>query len=278
MKKNILILIYIVVNLFFIDKINAQKFSAEPYLGLNIGKQSAASVTNGNHVNFHYGLKGNYEFKSNWTVNLGLGISNRRQEYKSIDTSSVLDNAFSFLVPIGIDLTEIEETLNDNGINLEEYKEINGVAKLMYLEIPLSVSYKIKSLQFDAGGYAGFLINSSKDQEVRSSIPALQAVDIESLDESGFLSAFLPSASSISEESITNSDNLDSFMYGIRLGVAYNYNSYIKFYGNYNLDLNSYSIDTDNQLTNKRSFFRFGIAYIIKKVEVNESKLKARLN
>lgn len=252
-----------------------QHFSAEPYFGMNIAKKADDALINNYHIGMHYGVLGSYEFKPNFKVNLGVGISNRTHEYSQKDTLSVL-NSFGFLNGFGIDISGIEETLSQNGIQLDEHKETYGVAKLNQLEIPISMAYTFKDIQIEVGGYVSLLVKSSKKQKVTSDIPALKTIDLDSIENMGLISGFLPQAYSEVVETLNNTDNLNSFNYGVRLGLAYNYKSYLKFYGNYNLDLNNYQIDTDNLLKNSKSFFRVGIAYIIKKVEINEGNLKGR--
>lgn len=270
MKKRIFIILILSNCFVFAQNSVLEKFSLEPFLGININKQAENELSNNFHVNAHGGLKFNYKVTNQFSAHLGIGLSDRRQTYKNLDTSFVLDEYRFFLELAGLDSDEIQETLEQNGLKLDRYTSTNGLAKVLQLEIPISVSYTWKSFQLDAGGYVGFLINSGKIEKVDSRIPLLESVEIDSLDQSGLISSFLPSSNTSSIDELNNSDDLDSFIYGLRFGLAYQFKSNVKFYVNYNLDLNQYKIDINNLVTNNKSFFRVGVAYKINSVKVNE--------
>ncbi len=270
MKKTLFIICLLTNFIINAQNSSFEKFSLEPYLGLNLQKQPENTLTNNFFVNGYGGLKVNYEMGQRFSVNLGLGLSDRRQQYKSLDTNSVIEEYRFFLELAGVDVDQIKETLKQNGFKLDRYTETMGIAKILQLEVPFSLSYTWKSFQFDVGGYLGFLLSSKKNEQANSRIPLLESVELDSIDQSGQISSFLPAANSSSLEELSNSDNLNVMFYGFRFGVAYQYKSNVKFYGNYSLDLNSYKIDENNLLTNNHSFFRVGVAYRIKSLKVNE--------
>ena len=277
MKKCLFIILILSSYLAIAQSSLIKKFSVEPFIGMNINKQADNILTNNFFVNSHGGLKLSYEINNQFSTHLGIGLSDRRQSYRRLDTTFVLEEYRFFLELAGVDVDEIQEMLEQNGLKLNRYTETKGIAKLLQLEIPFSLSYTWKSFQFDAGGYVGFLINSSKIEKVDSRIPLLESIEIDSIDQSGILSSFLPASNSSTIEKLSNSDNLDAFIYGLRFGLAYQFKSNVKFYGNYNLDLNQYKIDEDNLLTNNKTFFRVGVSYTIKSVKVNEDiRIKAK--
>lgn len=277
MKKTLFIICLLTNFIINAQNSSFEKFSLEPYLGLNLQKQPENTLTNNFFVNGHGGLKVNYEIGQRFSAHIGLGLSDRRQQYKSLDTNSVIEEYRFFLELAGVDVDQIKETLKQNGLKLDRYTETIGVAKILQLEVPFSLSYTWKSFQFDGGGYVGFLLSSKKNEQANSRIPLLESVELDSIDQSGQISSFLPPANSSSLDELSNSDNLNVMFYGLRLGVAFQYKSNVSFYGNYSLDLNSYKIDENNLLTNNHSFFRIGVAYRIKSIKVNEEdKAKAR--
>jgi len=276
--KQLLFIFYCgIVSSFFGQQNFLKKISTEPYLGMNISAKVNNELSKDYFVNSHGGLLLNYDVDSKFQLHLGLGFSDRRFQYSNKDTSFVLDDYRFLLELVGVDVDEIEMTLSQNGLQFNRYSTINGVAKSLQLEIPIGVSYTYKSIQLNAGGYVGFLINGSKTEREESRIPLLETVTIDSIDQSGLLSSFLPSAQTIQVNELSNIDNLTRFNFGFRFGVGYYYKSNVKFYINYNLDLNKYGINENNLLANKKSFFRVGLAYTIKSLKINQSQnLKAR--
>lgn len=256
--------------------LNAQKFSVEPHISINIMPLPKTDVGTEHKIAFAGGLTGRYEIAENLTIDLGLGLSSRRQQYRYSDTLSVLDQYRFLLELAGVDVDEIDSTLQSNGLYLNQFNQTNGVVNLLHLEIPISVSYQWKSLSLSAGGYVGFKINSSKKEELISDVPLLQTVDLNQIDTSGTISMFFPPAHSVTYGTSNSDDNLDQFIYGMRLKLAYVADNHLSFYASYNLDLNNYAIEHLNEVTNNKYFIRLGMAYNIFSLKMNTRDSKPK--
>lgn len=269
---------YLIISLCFIFSISAsaQKFSVEPNVGINIMPFPETGTGTIHKVAFNGGLDAKYEIIKNLTINVGLGISDRRLQYHYSDTISILEQYRGFMEQAGIDVDEIDSTLQANGLYLNQFDKTYGVASLAHFEVPISVTYKWKSIRFNAGGYLSFRINSTKTEEVTSDVPLLQTVDLNQIDTSGTLSFFFPAPHSVSSSIVSNEENLDNFIYGIRLGIGYQYDSQLSFNASYNLDLNTYALDQGNEITNNKYFFRIGMAYNIYSLKMNQKVTKPK--
>ncbi len=277
MKQVLFIFCCGVVSLFHGQQAFFKKLTVEPYLGVNISPKIENELAKDYFVNANGGLLLNYDILNDFQLHLGVGLSDRRFQYANRDTSFVLDEYRFLLELAGVDVDELEMTLSQNGLQFNRYSSTNGIAKSLQLEIPVGASYSYKSFQFNAGGYFSFLINGKKSELEESRIPLLETVTIDSIDQSGLVSSFLPPAQSSQINELSNIDNLNRFNFGFRFGVGYQYRSNVKFYVNYNIDLKPYGINENNLLMNKNSFFRVGLAYTIKSLKINQrSNLKAR--
>lgn len=254
----------------------AQKFSIEPNLGINIMPFPKTGTGVDHKIGFAGTVSGKYEVIDNLTINLGIGISDRRLQYQYYDTISLLESYRTLLQTAGVDVDEIDSTLQATGIYLNQFNKTFGVANLLHFEIPVSVTYQWKSIQFNAGGYVGFRLKSTKIEEVTSNVPILQTIDLSAIDTTGTLSFFFPPAYKVSSGVVSNEDNLDKLIYGIRLGIGYSYDSHLSFNASYNLDLNTYAIETDNEITNNKYFIRLGMAYNIFSLNQKENTSKPK--
>lgn len=269
MKKYILF--FLVIG--SIVSVKSQKISVEPNIGMNIMTMPLKEVGLDHKIALNGGLNGNYEIFDNFKISIGLGISDRRFKYASSDTISLLESFRTALEFAGIDVDEIDSTLEANNVSLRQYDKIQGTSNIMFFEIPISASYQWKSFVFKAGGYFGFRMNYGKKQQLISRVPVLETIDISAFDETGLLSFFLPKPYSETYEDITNDENLDQFNFGIRLGIGYKYDSHLSFNGSFNMDLNNYEVNNNNELTNQKYFFRLGMAYEINSLSINKNKI-----
>ena len=271
-------IISIFLLLFSINSIKSQNFSVEPNLGINIMPMPKVGLGTDHKIAFNGGLNGRYEIFDNFTINLGLGLSDRRYTYAFSDTSSLLDSFRGALMLAGIDVDEIDSTLEANNLRLDKYDRTKGVANILYLEIPLTFTYQWKSIKFNAGGYIGFRVNYGKKEEVTSNVPLLQTVDVAAYDETGLLSFFLPQPYSVSTSEISNDENLDKFNFGLRLGIGYMYDSNLSFNASFNYDFNRYAMNNNSEITNNNYFIRLGMAYNIHSLNINKKKTKPSFN
>lgn len=267
----LLVLLNLLVHVYF-----GQAFTIEPYAGFNQTPLPKTFTGTNYKMSFEGGILGKYHVTDELSVNLGVGISDRRKQYKYSDTAWALEQYRPFLVLAGIDPDEIDSTLSALGFNFDQITQTNGIAKIPQLEIPVSVRYNWKKVNFELGGYLGFNLSVKKYEIVESEIPLLQSVDISQIDSSGTLALFFPPAYSVSENLVRSDENISALTYGIRFAFGYSPDSYLRFYGAFCLDLNKYKIQTpENLLDNHKYFFRIGLSYDIKSLRVNKDARKA---
>lgn len=256
--------------------LNAQKFSGEPYLGVNDTWLSKTSTGIDHEINWQGGLSGRYSINDRFSVALGLGVSDRRKQYAYSDTAFALEQYGPIFALAGIDIDEIDSTLSALGFNFDQITNTSGMAKIFQLEIPISLRYQFKFIDVEAGGYLGFNMSVKKYESIVSDIPLLQAVDVSQIDTSGTFAMFFPPAHAESERISENSDQIANLTYGLKLGVGYTYPSHLRIFAAFHYDMNKYLIDeSPNLLSNNKYFLRFGISYEIKSLWVNKNSSKA---
>lgn len=258
--------------MFTVGNVFSQGFTVEPYMGINQAPMPSTYLGTNYKMTFQGGVLGKYRIMDDLTVNLGLGVSDRRKQYMYSDTTWALEQYRSFMTLAGIDPEQIDSTMSSFGFNFDQITNTNGMAKILQLEIPISVRYDLKKLNFEVGGYIGFNLKVSKYEEITSDVPLLQSVDINKIDSSGTISLFFPPPHSESTTLSSSKENITSFNYGLKAAIGYSPDSFIRFYGAFCYDLNNYAIQTSNNLlNNNKYFFRLGISYDIRSLWINET-------
>jgi Outer membrane protein beta-barrel domain len=227
----------------------AQKVLVGPELGLNLIMVEEQSIGD----NFQLGMFGGgvFEYEINDWVSLKSGIhfSQTRQASTSSDTS-----AFDFF---GL----LDSTFTIPGIDMNTYTKTYSRQSQGYIQIPLMVKVRWNGLNVFGGGYASFMVTSKRKNNAVSNTPFMSTLDIESLDQTGFISMLLPAAHDENFSETSERENLRVFDYGLKFGLGYQWEN-VGFQCSYNFGIPDYRVDRGLDELERHQFFQFSLNYL----------------
>ena len=237
-----------IIFLGFSGKMMAETWSFGPELGTNLVMIEKTDL--GRNYNLCWYAGGNVEYKLTdfLSVRSGVYFSQRKMMYESADTTSM--NIFGFdMEDIGIP-----------GVDFSIYSQTKGVVSLFGLEVPLLASFNFKEVSFFAGPYMNFLTGAWSKEETHTQIPFLQAINMDSIDQSGFISSFFPPATSTSFKETSSVSNMRGFDYGFKAGAGYTHKGFrLNFY--YTFGIPDYRQDKGVDISRAHQYASVSIAY-----------------
>lgn len=226
MKK---LLLTILILLFF-TPIYSQKVSLGPELGVNVIPMENTDYGYNYQLGFHFGGHLKYHINDKFRVSTGLYLTQKKKAYSSSETSSLL-NALGDMLGLaggntipGLDTVNLDSLINIPGINLDMKEEVKGTNSEILIEIPLLANYKAGNVNFYLGSYFGLVIGATQKEEITTSVPAFDVIDISSIDPTGFASFFLPQ-SGVESSTSSGTNGLNLMDVGACGGIGYEMNN-----------------------------------------------------
>lgn len=232
----------------FLNFASAQKFSVGPELGANLIMLENEDLGRNYHLCWFDGVNAEYKFYDNFSVRSGIYFSHRKKMYESADTSEFTVFGFS---PSDLEIP---------GVDFNVYTKTKGVVSQFGLEMPLLACFNVKEFSIFAGPYMNFMVGAWRKEATDTRIPFLQAINIDSIDQSGFVSALFPpgEAQSFTESSI--SDPYRVFDFGFKAGMSYTADRFrLNMY--YTLGIPDYRVNRGDDEVNKHTYFSMSVAY-----------------
>jgi len=251
---------FIGVLLLIISNTKGQGLNVGIELGSNIIPIEKTDLGRNFHIGPYAGVSVKYDFSEKLSISSGLFFSQRKKMYFSSDTSllmSAFDDFFSFL---GGGSMGLDSLLDIPGVDLNVYEKTKGIATENYIELPVMVSYTLRNISVSAGPYIGFLMNGKKKEEIRTTTPLLQVVDISTFDTTGFISSFLPPADETVFDESSSIDNLKRITVGAAFGLGYSMDN-VRFNLNYTMSFDDYRIDRGEDEKDVHKSIRVSVSY-----------------
>jgi hypothetical protein len=214
--------------------VNAQRISLGPVLGVNLMQNQDVDIDQNFQVGWFGGTGFEYHFSPKVSLVSGLFVSQKFKLYEYEDEGDLTD-----FLPFPVDIG----ALIGFDVNTTSYSKVQATVKSTYLEMPLMASYNVSNFSIQAGPYFGLLISSNTMEHRTTTIPLLQAVDIDAFDPTGgFLSQLLPPAEDESEWLRDSKDELVRFDIGGNVAMAYAHERF-RFKVSYSFGFTGYRVD-----------------------------------
>lgn len=225
----------------------AQNFHIGPEIGMNMIKVETPQIGNNYQPGWHAGLNFEYDFSDWLSIKSGVFYTQKRQGYSSADTSE-----FALIGLLGLG--------DINGIDFNTYSKTNGRHSQNFIQIPIMASFKWENFSLNIGGYIGYQFSSRTKEVKTSNTPFVSVIDLSSLDQSGFLTSFLPPPSSEKYVETSNNSNLRSFDYGLKMGISYQLDD-VSINAHYLLGLPDYRISQGENAKQVHQYFQLSLGY-----------------
>lgn len=239
----------IAITLFVSSLSFSQKLHLGPELGMNLIKLDENKIGNNYQPSWHSGLAVEFEF-TNWlSAKSGVFYTQKRQAFSSNDTS--VFPLVNLIAEGGIE-----------GIDFNTYSETEGRHTQNYLQIPLMASFNWKGLSLSLGGYLGYQFSSRTREMEITNTPFVTTIDIESFDQSGMISSFLPEPHTETFTESSNSTSLRTFDHGFKGAIGYK----MKHVGvnlSYLMGSPDYRILQSNTDIQNHQYVQFSINYML---------------
>jgi hypothetical protein len=245
MKKTFLAIAVIFI---FSNLVNAQKFSLGPELGANLIMLDNEEVGRNYHLCWFDGINAEYKFYDMFSLRSGIYFSHRKKMYQSADTSEFTVFGFS------------PSDLGIPGVDFNVYSKTRGVVSQFGLEMPLFACFNLKEFSVFAGPYMNFMVGAWKKEETDTRIPFLQAINIDSIDQSGIVGSLFPSGETHDFIESSLSEDYRVFDFGFKAGMSYTADRFrLNMY--YTLGIPDYRVDRGTDEVNRHSYFTMSVAY-----------------
>lgn len=238
---------FVVAISIFLGNASFTQITIGPEVGANFIQVRTNNLGDDYHLGFNGGLSAEYIFTDHFSVKSGIYFTQKKQSYSSADTNAVEIFGFDLqgLIP---------------GIKLEEYSSISGLVSQSYIQLPIMPTYIYDNFSISAGPFFGFMLRAWRKEEHKSEIPALNVINLDSLDPSGLLSLLMPPASSAEFIETSSKENLRIFDYGFKTSVAYRMDNFAVSFS-YLYGLPDYRIDRGSSGLQRHSYFQAGMSY-----------------
>lgn len=245
MKKTFLVILAIFI---FSNLVNAQKFSLGPELGANLIMLENEDIGRNYHLCWFDGINTEYKFYDLFSVRTGIYFSHRKKMFESADTSEFSVFGFS------------PSELGIPGVDFNVYSKTKGVVSQFGLEIPLLACLNLNEFSVFAGPYMNFMVGAWRKEATDTHIPFLQAIDIDSIDQSGIISSLFPPSETHKFNESSVSKGYRVFDYGFKTGMSYTAERFrLNLY--YTFGIPDYRIDRGTDAVNRHSYFTMSVAY-----------------
>ena len=232
----------------FSNLVNAQKFSLGPELGANLIMLENEDVGRNYHLCWFDGINAEYKFYDLFSVRSGFYFSHRKKMYASADTSEFTVFGFS------------PNELGIPGVDFNVYSKTRGVVSQFGLEVPLLACLNVKEFSIFAGPYMNFMVGAWKKEATDTRIPFLQAINIDSIDQSGMISSLFPPGETHTFSESSLSTGYRVFDFGFKTGMSYTADRFrLNMY--YTFGIPDYRTDRGTDDVNRHSYFTMSLAY-----------------
>lgn len=229
---------------------NSQKLSFGPELGTNLVMLEKTDLGKNYHMCWFAGSKVEYDFFDYFSLRSGVYFSQRKKMFSSEDTSE-----FSIL---GFKPSD----LGIPGVDFSTYTKTQTVVSLFGVELPILAAFKYKGFSAFAGPYFNFRVGAWSKTVEDSYTPFLQAIQMDSIDQSGFLTKFFPAATTHTFYETSEKKDYLKVDYGFKFGMSYEVNN-IGFNLYYVQGIPGFMVDKKNVLSTPHRYFSFTINYAI---------------
>lgn len=229
----------------------AQELRLGHEVGLNLINLNKPDLGSNYAVCWSGGVHSTYSFTDYFSLRSGILVSQRKKYYESADTSQ--------LPLIGFD----PSSLGIPGVDFSVYSTTTVVKTQLGIEIPIMASYNYKGLSIFAGPYVNMMVGAWSKELTKTTIPLLKAIDIDSLDPSGTIGAFLPPAENEIFVESSSKSNLRFFDYGFKGGVSFTGDNFTTSVM-YNYGLPDYRISKGTDDKSSHQYFSVNVAYTFK--------------
>lgn len=226
----------------------AQEITVGPEFGINIIDLKNSKNSNNYNICWNGGVTTHIKFNDYLGIKSGVQLAQRKKYYESFDTSTFEIFGFD------------PSSLGIPGVNFNVYHYTTGIQNQLGIEIPVMPSFSYENFSVYAGPYFHFMVGAWSRETEEKYTPFLQTIEIDSIDESGFLSAFFPQAHTTSFSESSSKENLRIFDFGFKAGISWSANNLVTSV-NYNLGLPDYRIDRGTSTINRHSFFYINLSY-----------------
>ena len=240
-----------------------QKISIGPEVGANIIPLESTDLGTDYKIGMFGGAAFKYKFNDKFGLRSGLYISQKKKNYASSSTSSLLtslDEMLGLGSMLG-DSVSLDSLIDIPGVNMDVNEEIKGNVSQLFIEIPVLASYKLKDFNFYLGPYVGVLLSARRREEITTTTPFLQTFDISEFDETGLFSAFLPPAEQTVSDERTGTDGLNILDFGASAGIGYEADK-VNFNLIYSRGFMDYRDDRKDEDLEVHQTIRFTVSYL----------------
>lgn len=266
MKKALLLFLMLQLTLTQAQNINNQNMSKWS-IGARAGFSLLPDVEDQLQKNYKLGINagGNISYKCNkyLTIKTEVNYTQKGKSYMFEKKESLFTN-FNFILASIIDTSIINSAQGfvDDGV----YSTYKGYHKLSYVELPLLAEVNFYKFKITAGPYVSILVNAYTKESLDQNIPLLDLIN-PTLNSSGF-SGFLfnglinntfPGYKETFTSESTSTTNFTQVNYGFILYLSYQIHSNTFLEARYSRGLNSYLIDTNDNIP--LSSFTLSLAY-----------------
>lgn len=231
----------------------SQKWSVGPEFGGNLIEVSNESFGREYQLGFFGGVTIQRKFSDAFSLSSGVHFSQGKQGTATSDTSalSIFDGLGGITIP---------------GLDLNTYTTTNSRETQHYIQIPLLASYTWKGIGLFAGPYIGIMVGSNRVDHIEKFSPGmaaldLQALGLDSLDPTGFLTSFLPEAFEDETEPENITEGLRRFDYGFKAGLSYTMDQFT-IRCTYNFGVPDFRLDRGELDLQRHKFFQASISYM----------------
>ena len=228
----------------------AQNFGFGPELGTNLVMLEKTNLGRDYHLCWFAGGRVEYKFFDHFSLRSGVYFSHRKKTFTAEDTSQF--SLFGFE----------PSSLGIPGLNFNMYTKTKTVVSLFGVEVPFLATFNHKNFSVFAGPYINFGVGAWSKITEDGNIPFLQAIEIDSIDDSGFLSFFFPDGQTHSFYETSDRTNFLKFDYGLKTGISYEANN-LGFNLYYLLGIPGFMVDKEHVQNKPHRYFSFTINYNI---------------
>lgn len=262
--------------LFSFSTIFGQKISMGPEIGVNIIPIENTDLGYNYNLGYHFGGHLKYHFSDHFKLSTGLFLTQKKEIYRSADTSSIFDLYGDLLSFAGVDPDQLDSIAQSFGANTDVLESTEGIVSELLIEVPILANYKYRNFNVYLGPYFSFLLSANKKENTRTQIPLLNVIDLNQLDSTGLLSSFLPAADESSSSSTSSTENLESIDIGFNAGIGYEMNN-LHFNLMYSQSFNDYRDPKPDAPKQRLNTFRISMVYLFelkKKVQEGGSRFE----
>lgn len=232
-------------------------FSAEPL-------RMPEATGNAFHLGINGGLKGHYQFHSNWSVGIGALVSSRKKTFHYEETYREEERINNWIKTLGPMFGMNEEDtidITNSFIKINTNNRYSGSHRQLFIDFPVQVSYTYQNFSVYAGGYISLLLRNETVTEMYSETPALDILNTDSFPEFKLITGLLfPNHKKTDITYNTSKNGLQTVDYGLLFGLSYQTGKAV-FYTRYMMGMRDYRMENTNDEVYKNHLLQAGIAF-----------------